>query len=192
MATKLQKLLVSIEPERISQQTLNRTFKAINSFLDPVEISSWESFKYYMLIFLEYLDENAQLFEPVYIFVGNPWDRCDRLFTHIYGNNGQEVAFDIARTGKDGGLDAVTKAVALHLVDEYTKNEITARIDCYWQSLSLEQRVRASSEYISKYGHLFRTDFKGENTVHILANFPKVLEKHSRMFKESEAVFRRL
>ena len=65
MATKLEKLLVSINSKKANQEIKERMMTAISRFMDPVEISSWESFKYYMLIFVEYLDENIQLFEQL-------------------------------------------------------------------------------------------------------------------------------
>ena len=88
MATSLEEILALIDLKKIATKILIRINEAINSFMEPVKVASWESFEYYMLIFVAYLDEHVPFFEPAYIFVGHPWDRCVRLFDSVYGNEG--------------------------------------------------------------------------------------------------------
>ena len=183
MATKLEKLLASIDSGKIAREIQTRTDRAIRSFMDPVQISSWESFKYYMLVLVDYLDENVPAFDPVYIsVVGDAWARCVSLLEHIYGIEGDAVAFEIAKMEHEDGLRAIMKAIGSELAEEYGTNETTARIHCFWEGLSLAERVQAASEYISKYRRLLSPELTEGN---IRMNFLEVLEKHPQLLQET-------
>ena len=96
----------------------------------------------------------------------------------------------MSRTGNDGGIYTVLKAIAMHIADEYAQNEIVARIYNYWQDLSVDERLAASTEYISKYGHLLPSELTEGSAGRIRANLPKVLDKHHELIKKIRRVGR--
>jgi hypothetical protein len=75
------------------------------------------------------------------------------------------------------------KAVAAQMIDEYAGNAIAARIANYWQSLSSDEKLQATQEYLDKYGHLLPTELTGGSAARLRANFPKVLAQHPKIIE---------
>ena len=111
------------------------------------------------------------------------WGRCVRLLQNEYGSSGEKAAFEMARTGTQGGLYAVLISVAKQMVEEYASNEIRARISHYWHSLSVDEQLAATDEYLSKFGHLLPSELTERSAARIKTNFIKVLEEHMKMVK---------
>ena len=176
MATRLEELLASIDPDRTSEVTFRRANEALNAFRTVAQIDRWEKFILCMTEFLGHVEAYVlRLREPVR---GSPdfcWARCVRYLHGIYGSNGQKAAFEMARTGNDGGLYAVLRALAMRIAEEYAQNEIRARISVYWEGLSVRQRLEASTEFIDKYGHLLPSELTEGSAARIRADLPKVL-----------------
>jgi hypothetical protein len=84
----------------------------------------------------------------------------------------------MARTGVGGGLYDLLRSVAMHVAEDYIKREIRAKVDAYLDKLSVDQQLRASSEYLAKYGHLLPSEMTEKTAARIRAEFHKVLEKH--------------
>jgi len=191
MPTKLEKLLDSIDPDRTSEVTFRRANEAINAFDTPARLKRWDDFKACMGSFCSHVEAYVlSLHEPIPVAPDYYWSRGVRILLKIYGINGEKAAFEMARTGNDGGLYAVLKAVAMHIADEYAHNEIAARICDYWEGLSLEEQLAASTEYISKYGHLLPSELTEGSAGRIRANLPKVLEKHHELIRKIRRVGR--
>ena len=191
MATKLEELLESIDPDRTSEVTFRRANEAINVFGTAAQIDRWEDFKACMGGFCRHVEAYVlSLREPVNASPEYYWSRCVRILLKIYGINGEKAAFEMSRTGNDGGIYTVLKAIAMHIADEYAQNEIVARIYNYWQDLSVDERLAASTEYISKYGHLLPSELTEDSAGRIRANLPKVLEKHHELIKKIRRVGR--
>jgi hypothetical protein len=106
------------------------------------------------------------------------------LLSHIYGHNGENTAFDMARTGNAGGLYAVLKAVALRMAEEYAENEIAGRIDYYWRKLTLDEQLSVADEYLEKYAHLLPPEVTEDSAARIRANFPKLLTQHPEIIRK--------
>jgi len=112
------------------------------------------------------------------------WHRCNLMLKKKYGPNSEDIAFDMARTGIRGGIYAVLKVVASEMADEFASNYIGSVVSDFWNSLSAEEKVAASEEYIAKYGHLIPSEMREEGAVHVRAFFWKVLEEHPKIVKQ--------
>ncbi len=69
-----------------------------------------------------------------------------------------QTAFEMARTGVEGGLNAVLRKFAEVQAREYAENEIKGRISRYWEGLSADEKLRATDEYLAEYGRLLPSE----------------------------------
>ena len=167
------------------ETTSARIDRGINSFRCPSVIDNWDDFRQCLSRFMCQLEAAVfQLPQPMYGHLEHYWNQAFRLMHKIYGPNGEKAAFEMARTGNQGGLYAVLKAVAKKSSEQYTQNEIGARVSAYWQELSLEEKLQAPIEYIKKYGHLLPSELTEASAARIRANFPQFLEKHAPMLQK--------
>ena len=192
MATKLDKLLENIDPEKTITETYNRANHALNTFnYSAAQIEAWNDFKCCMENFLRHVDSCVlRLRKPLDVASDYYWPHCVRVLLDIYGINGEKAAFEMARTGNDGGLYAVLKAMAMRVTEDYSKNEIKARVNQYWNDLPVDEKLEAADEYIEKYGHLLPSELTEGGAARIRANFPKFLEKHPAMIQKLRGVGR--
>jgi len=180
MQTELDKLLSSISPEKVIVATFNRANEAINTFHPKSAlIENWDEFKHCMAEFMRHVERHSlRLSRPIDVSSDYYWALCVRVLLKVYGSSGEKAAFEMARTGNDGGLNAVLRSVAMHVSEGYIKMEIQARVDAYLKSLSNEQQLAASSEYLAKHGHLLPSEMTEKSAARIHANFGKVLAKY--------------
>ena len=75
------------------------------------------------------------------------------------------------------------KSVARQMINQYAGNEISGRISCYLENLTVDQKIAASQEYLRKYGHLLPTELTEGSAARIHVNFIKVLEEHPNLIK---------
>ena len=193
MQTALDELLDSIRPEKTIVETFNRANEAINTFhADSALIEDREEFKDCMAEFARHIDRHI-------LRIQNPLDEsCDYywsqfvepVFRGIYGPSGVKTAFEMARTGNDGGLYGLLGSVAMHMAEGYAKREIQARVNAYWGRLTIDQQLEASSEYLAKYGHLLPSEMTEASAARIRADFGKVLQKHPWLLKKLSEVGR--
>jgi len=180
MQTKLDRLLEFISPEKTIVETYNRANEAINTFdIHTARIEDWDKFRYCMAEFLRHLDFCVlHLCRPSNVFWEYYWSRCSQVLCKIYRSSGQKAAFEIARTGNEKGFYGVLKAVAMRVADDYSKNEIASKVSVYLNSISYDERLDASGEYISKYGHLLPSELTEGSAGRVHTNFYKVLQEH--------------
>ncbi|KPL24972.1 MAG: hypothetical protein AMJ75_02225 [Phycisphaerae bacterium SM1_79] len=182
MQTELDRLLNSIRPEKTVVETYNRANEAINTFQASATIEKWDDFGKCMAQLLQHIDLRVlRLSRPVDPCLDHYLSWFPHVLMKVYGPNGEKAAFEIARTGNEGGLYSVIKAVAMRVADEYSQNEISAKVGAYLDGLSVDEQLAACSEYISKYGYLLPSEITESNAIRIKANFRKVLEKHPRL-----------
>jgi len=190
MKTKLDRLLESIDPSRTLDQVSARVDEAFNSFrLKSGIIEDWEGFRIVLPEFYHHVERAIlQIRGP---FPGNhelDWGRCYRLLTKEFGTNGEKAAFEMVRTGTEGGLYGVLKSVARQMVRDYAGNEITARIAAFWESLSNDERFAVSQEYLDKYSDLLPTELTSGSAARVRASFPKLLEEHPSTLKRLRGI----
>jgi hypothetical protein len=192
MATKLDILLESIDPVRTFDQVSARVDQAVNAFaMQQSIIEDWDAYESFLAEFYRHI------ITVVLRMGGGPpdgkefyWDRCANLLNKAYGPAGYKAAFEMARTGKEGGLYGILKTLADQMVEEYAQNEISARIAHYWESLTLDEKLAAPDEYLKKYRHFLPGELTEGSAARIRANFPKVLEEHLKIIRRTRQIFR--
>ncbi len=192
MTTDLDRLLEDLDPERTIEDVFRRADEAINSFpMRCAQITDWNEFTACMAEFVVHVESRIlRLRQPVRSAFAFEWGRAVRILTKIYGRSGEKAAFDMARTGNEGGLYGVLKAVAMRIADDLSTNEIIARVNAFWQPHSPEEVLEASSEYLAKYGHLLPSEMTEASAARIRANFLKVLENHPKLVQRLRRVGR--
>lgn len=194
MSTGLARLLESIDPIRTYDENARRADDAVNSFhFAKGRIGDWEEFRTCLIEFFRHVESRVLRMR------GRPygsdwgdfdWHRCAELLKREYGRNGDKAAFEIARTGNEGGLYAVLRKLARGLAEKYSENEASARIYEWWNGLSLAEQFAAMEEYLQEYGHLLPSELTEGSAARIKANFPKVLEEHPRLLQRTRRVGR--
>ena len=186
MPTKLDRLLDSISPEKTIEDIYNRANGAINSFrFKKAQITQWDEFRWCIAEFSRHLDGHIMnLRKPVDISLDWYWGHSVRSLLKIYGINGEKAAFDMARTGNEGGLYAVLKAFAMRRAEDYSQSEITAKVLTFWDGLSVEEHFKTVDEYLQKYGHLFPSELIEGNAGRFRGCFWKVLQKHPELVQQ--------
>ena len=185
MDTKLDKLLASIDPIRTLDKVSARVDEAINSFhVGSGIIKQWEEFQLLLTRFFCHIENIVlRMHPPRSLHPDMDWGRCYGLLIKEYGTNGEKAAFEMVRTGAEGGLYAVLKSVAKRMIEQYSGNEISARICYFWNGLSTEERFSVMDEYLSKYGYLLPSELTEGAGARIRINFIKVLEEHPQLIK---------
>ncbi len=160
MATKLDRLLDSIAPEQTLDAVTALADAALTSFHpDQAVVTDWEAFKACLGRFFCHLENHLLRLEPPRaVDHWMDWGRCCRLLMEEYGKNGEKAAFEMVRTGNEGGLYAVLKAVAQRTADQCASNGIAARVSAYWSALPVDEQFEVMDEYLEKYGHLFPSE----------------------------------
>jgi len=190
MTTNLDMLLESIDPSRTYDHVSARVDEAVNNFAmhRPI-IEDWDEYENYLADFYRHI-------EKVVLRMGSGvpdnreyyWGQCANLLNKAFGPSGYKAAFEMVRTGKEGGLYQVLKTVADLIAEKYTQNEIFARISHYWESLTLDEKLAAPDEYLSKYGYLLPSELTEGSAARLRANFPKVLEEHPKMIRQMRRI----
>jgi hypothetical protein len=117
-------------------------------------------------------------------------DRALGLLRGIYGSHGEKAAFELARTGQEGGLRAVLRASATRLLDETSRREVHARVASYWDGLSADAKSAAVREYLHKYGHLLPAELTEGSAARVFGTFPRILEEHPYVLRRLRGVAR--
>jgi hypothetical protein len=111
------------------------------------------------------------------------WRHYCKVLQKAYGSSGEMAAFEMARTGTEGGLYGVLRRFARTQAEQYAQNEINARISRFLRSLSPSDKLRVADEYLAEYGHLLPSEITEEGAARIKMDFFKVLAEHPRMMQ---------
>ena len=193
MPTKLEQLLEKIDPKLTLDKTSALADNAMNTFsFGSGQMTDRKEFEDCLTDFFCHVDSNVLGVSKSFNSEHRDfqWGRCGILLSHIYGHNCENTAFDMARTGKSGGLYAVLKAIALRMAEEYAENQTGALIGEYWKKLTLDERFAAPDEYLEKYGHLLPSELTEDSAVRIRANFPKLLAQHPEIIRKIRSLDR--
>ena len=192
METKLDKLLKAIDPEMTIETCFRRADNAVNTFaFRCAQIDKWDKFTECMGELLRHLYYHIlRMKKPHDAPVSEFWPKCAHILIILYGINGERTAFDITRTGNEGGLYSVVKNVTMWVAEDFSKNEVSAKISAYWRNLSIDEQIDASTEYIAKFGHLLPSELTEESALRIRMNLPKFLNKHPYLIKQTRQVGR--
>ena len=196
VASKLELLLDSIHPSRIIDETERRVDASINAFpFVASSVTTWEEFRSVVGSFCVYVENNVlgrgaggQISEAER---GFGWGRVSAgILSRAYGPSGDKAAFEMARTGHEGGLFAVLREVGRRMAEDYAKGEIAARVAAYWHSLTPDEQIAAGQEYLRTYRELLPSELTEGSAARIRGSFWKVLEEHPWALKRLRRVGR--
>lgn len=192
MPTDLDRMLSSIEPGRTLDETAARADAALASFDFPDErVAEWYRYELCMADFFCHVENQVlRIRPPLEVNAWIHWGRSIEFLRAEYGTNGEQTAFDLIRTGAEGGLYAVLRTVAGRMAEWYADNEIKAKVTAYLNSLSPDETMEAMDEYLTKYGRLLPGDLTEGAAVRIRMNFFKVLCQHPRLVRRHSHVGR--
>ena len=192
LATRLELLLRSIDPARTLDQVSARQDQALNSFrINIALIDRWPVFQQCLARFYRHvLATTLRARRPGSLPLAPCWGKCVQVLQKAYGSNGEKAAFEMARTGAEGGLYAVLRTIAGRVAEESAHNEIAARVQCFWNGLSVNEQLEVASQYVKRYGHLLPSELTEGSAARIRASFCSVLEKHPAMIRRLRRVSR--
>ncbi len=192
MSKELDRLIESIDPSRTLDEVSARVDDAINSFrVKQAVIENWDAFVQFLADFCRHIEVTV-----LRLGHGAPddrmfyWSRCREFLKRRFGPSGEKIAFEMVRTGKDGGLYRVLKTVAEIMGEEYADREISARVFTYWGKLSVDQKLAAAEAYLERYKHFLPSELTEGNGIRLKANFPEVLREHPKLIRQIRQVGR--
>ena len=192
--TSLDELIEQIDPGNTFDKVSSRAHSALNTFhMNSSVVDDWDEFKSLMSHIFCHVENGIlggvgpRAMNPVF-----DWERCVKTLNTIYGPEGQKAAFEIARTGNEGSLRAVIKALTDKMAESYARAEISARVARFIEELrsDIERYKRTVAEYLKEYSHLLPSDITEGTAVRVAFEFQTVLEKHPVMVRELRKVGR--
>ena len=195
MATGLDQLLDSISPDRTLEQVSARADQALNSLAPPRScVRDWDEFRYLLIRFMLHVEAHClrlrQPLDPATLDADYCWGRCVQTLMELYGASGDRAAFEIARTGNEGGLYSVLKKVGRRIAEDLGKTEISAKVSSCWEALSVQEQLALADEYLHRYGHLLPSELTEGSAARVRANMPRVLQEHPHLIQRLRSVGR--
>jgi len=192
MSTKLDRLLESIDPSRTLDPVAADVDRAVNSFsVSQGTIDDWDEYENLITDFFGHvqktvlrLGSGAPYDKDIY------WTQCMHMLNQEFGPSGSKVAFEMVRTGKDGGLYRILKTIANKMAETYAEHGISARVNDYWNSLTNDEKLAAADEYLGKYGHLLPAEFTEANAARLKVHFREALKEHPKMIRRMRRIGR--
>ena len=193
MNSGLKKLLDNIHPRRTLDQTAGRADEAINTFsAGPSQITDWDAFRRCVVRFAKHVDSKILRIRRIPdMELDYAWGHYSKVLREAYGgSSGEKAAFEMVRTGAEGGLYGVLRRFAEVQAGQYAQNEIAARISRFWGGLSASEMLKAVDEYLVEYGHLLPSELTESGAARVKMNFPQVLAEHPRTMQRLSRIGR--
>ncbi len=188
----LDQLIKEIDPANTFDNSLARADKALNSFRHSrAVVDNIDQFEELMSTFFCHIDAvllNArdQSFYDREFFLS----RCETVLKDLYGPRGKIVAYDMAHTGKQGGLLTIMKSVSLRQAEIYAKNMVSNYVEEYWRQADPDQIFSDCEKYLQKYGHLLPIELTEGSGARVKANFRQILKQHPQILRNTRKVGR--
>jgi hypothetical protein len=163
---------------------------SINTFkLEKAVVNTTDEFETCLANFICHSDK-LSISRKTQVIKKFDYHRCIQFLIEEYGPKGENIAFEIAQTGVDGGLYAVLKIIAGRLANYYAQNLIGAMVSEYWKTLTPDDLTAAAKEYREKYGHLIPVKFREGSPAFLTVQLHKILEEHPAMIQRMRRVGR--
>jgi len=180
MTTKLDQFLESIHPQRTREAVHRRADEALIGFeirANIVADAIW--YRHILCQFVQHLDHHLRL---VPRNVDRPrdmlWQRAVELLRKTFGPRAELAAFDMCRTGAEGGLHAVLRQLALEAARHQAGKEISQRVDGFCHRLTAEEYLAAGQDYLKKHGHLLPHEMAEGFAGRARVNLAELLKRH--------------
>ena len=185
--TELSNLLEEIHPTHTFDKTAARVHEALSRFrIDSASIQDWDAYREFMARLYCRLESAALgATRSRAVNLEFDWDRCAKLLNQAYKPAGYKAAFEMARTGNEGGLRAVMQALAEKLAERCAEGEIAARVGRFLEDLyrEPERHQQVVAEYLEKHGRLLPSEVTEGTGARVAFNFQAVLENHPRVLR---------
>ena len=193
MKMKLDEFLESIDPSKNLDEIAAQVDNAFNTFkMDKGIIRNWDEFRHVLNSFCRQVEFVVLQIPFTTDFPPEMyWGLCCTILRKEYGFSGEKTAFEIARTGTEGGLLSILRLLAKRMADDYAQRRISARIASFYGSLGVDEKLAVCDEYLDKYGHLLPPEHTDGSAVRIKAFFHKVLEEHPRTIQRLRRISRK-
>lgn len=182
MTSDLDNLLFHLE--KIPEEVEERASRGFNTLpAPPAVINCWEVYERCLVEFYCHIESsiaNVQLREPDMRF---DWTRCRQLLRKEWGPNGDKAGFELARTGKEGGVLKVLRTVLRVMIRDATDNQITVLTHIYWHSHSADELLADAGAYIERYSHLLPSEIIEGTGARIREEFLRALKEHPYMMQ---------
>jgi hypothetical protein len=177
MKTRLDRLLENLEA--ILERNREQADKVINQFpLAPVRIDDWQNFEFFLAGCVSHLESvvlnvtQRQTDREIHLARGH------NLLKKIYGDSPMQTAFEIVRTGNEGGVYGLIQRVTHAYSQEYTENMIGMTVECYWNHRTPSQLVKDAHEYADKFASMIPGELTEGSAGRIKAQYRKLLNQH--------------
>jgi hypothetical protein len=179
MTTKLELLLLDIDPSRTIDAVNARVDRAINSFHVPAGVvTDHHQFQDMMTRLFVHIECGVLSISTPRAVHKMDWCRCYRMLGQIYGSEGEYGAAQKAISGHDGGLYSVIRNLGKQMASEYAHNEIAARVAAHWRGWTTEEKLGASAEYVARFKRFLPDDVTEQGAARLRVFFPRFLENH--------------
>ena len=141
MATKLEELLAAIHPSRTLDAVSSRVDRAAARFGDArAQVTEFDEYQELIGCFFAHVEAEVlgtrtlwPAHKEMYVY------RAQQLLNEAYGASGWKAAFEMARTGVEGGMRQVLATLAERMALMYARNEIRARVAVFWDEASPDE-----------------------------------------------------
>jgi len=192
MTAKLERLLEEIDPSRTLDEVAARVDRAVNSFpYGSAVVTDVEDFEELIGRFYAHVEgEVLSIGERRGFHPELDAGYASQVLNGAYGPQGWKAAFEMARTGVEGGLRGVLTTLAERMAVMYARNEIGARVYAFWEELSPEEWLEAAEEYVDKFGHLLPSELTEGGAWRLKGDFAAVLAEHPFIIRRIRRVGR--
>ncbi|MFH1109422.1 MAG: hypothetical protein V1790_09535 [Planctomycetota bacterium] len=146
MASRFDRLLEAIHPVRTFEEVQRCADQAINSLpMNVVRIANFTEFQEFVEKVHRHVESSI-----LRLIGGMPqrdlafsWGQCVPMLNEAFDcSEGWKPAFEMARTGNEGGLRAVVYKIAEAISRRYAKEWVAGLVWNYWNSLSVTNGSR--------------------------------------------------
>ena len=188
--TRLEALLAAIDPDRTLNKMARRVDHALNSFPYASGTTATPGeFEATMTAFYCHVENVAlRLSPPRDIDSYMDWGQCRQILMEAYGRSGVQVAEELARTGKEGGLFGVLRTVANRMGERYARDKIRTEVLRFWNALSADELHEAATEYMDRWGHILPPELTEAWGARVRSSFVNILQEHPRIINEMRGI----
>jgi hypothetical protein len=188
--TKLEILLKKIDPSKTIQPISKNMDRSINTFkIEKAAVNTRDEFETCLANFICHTDK-LSMSRKMEVKKKFDYPRCLQFLIEEYGPNGENIAFELAQTGVDGGFYAVLKTIAARLANHYARNLIRYEVHEYCKNMTVDELIAAAKEYREKYGHLIPAKFREGSPAYLASQLQKILKEHPGMIQRMRRVGR--
>ena len=176
MATKLERLLEKIDPKNTIDKIERSLNHAVSTYRrDKNTVDSWDECKPCLVKMFQHLHSNLFKFPKELEF-----DQALYQLEKEYGN--YQTVFEIMQSGAEGGVNTILRTLARLMAEQYSRHQIELYVTDYWNSLSVDEKMAASDEYLKIYKDILPGD--SLDYIRLQPFFDQALQEHPFILKK--------